>query len=57
MNDEARIGDYYGEIDELKFVDDDIKKEFDGKIYHVGTPSIVQLSRDIKELIKTIKDK
>ena len=35
---------------ELDFVDADIKKEFEGKNYIVGTPTSVQLARNIKKL-------
>ncbi len=37
--------------DELDFVNEDIKKAFEGKSYFIGTPSIAQLSRNIKELV------
>lgn len=39
-------------VDELKFVDYDIAQEFkksDGG-YYIGTPSLVQLNRNIKRL-------
>ena len=41
-------------LDELDFVDEDIKKAFEGKSYFIGTPSIAQLTRNIKELINII---
>jgi len=40
--------------DELKFVDDDIRKEFEGKNYIIGTPTQVQLNRSIKLLTEKI---
>ena len=42
--------------DELKFVDHDIAEEFAFKQYFVGTPTMVQLSRDIKKLASNFKD-
>ena len=42
--------------DELKFVDEDIRKEFEGKNYLMGTPTNVQLSRDIKKLSFYLKN-
>lgn len=47
--------DNYKQADEIKFVDKDIADEFRNTNYLIGTPSIVQLSRDIKELIKAIR--
>ena len=35
---------------ELDFVDEDIKKAFEGKNYFIGTPSIIQLTRNIEKL-------
>jgi len=35
---------------ELQFVDDDIRKAFEGTSYLIGTPTNVQLARNIKEL-------
>lgn len=43
--------------DELKFVDDDIRKEFEGKIYIARTPSLIQLSRKISILNRIMKYK
>jgi len=39
---------------ELRFVDDDIAKEFKGKNYLVGTPTMVQLARNLKELSRNM---
>lgn len=44
-------------LDELKFLDKDIADEFRTSecAYIIGTPSLIQLSRDIKNLIEVIK--
>lgn len=39
---------------ELDFVDSDIKQAFEGKAYFVGTPTNVQLNRNLKLLIEKI---
>lgn len=36
--------------DELQFVDKDIRKAFEGKVYIIGTPTQVQLAREIRLL-------
>lgn len=41
--------------DELKFVDEDIKNEFEGKTYYFGTPINLQLSRDIRNCTEQMK--
>lgn len=41
--------------DELKFVEEDIKKEFLGKSYMVGTPTQIQLIRTINKLIEALE--
>lgn len=41
--------------DELKFVDEDIRKTFEGTQYIIGTPTNVQLSRNIQKLIDKLK--
>lgn len=40
---------------ELEFVDKDIKDEFEGKQYIIGTPTNLQLARDIRKLIEVLK--
>jgi hypothetical protein len=35
---------------ELLFVDEDIKNEFEGKSYFIGVPTQIQLARNIKKL-------
>lgn len=40
--------------DELQFVDEDIKKAFEGTNYIIGTPTNVQLSRNIKKLTEVL---
>ena len=40
--------------DELQFVDEDIRKAFEGTNYIIGTPTNVQLSRDIKKLTEVL---
>lgn len=45
---------------ELHFVDEDIRKEFEGTNYFIGTPSNVHLARNLKilsEKIQTLIDK
>jgi len=46
---------YEKEPDELKYVDDDIKEEFRNTSYIIGVPTMIQLSRDIKNNIKVIE--
>ena len=36
--------------DELPFVDADIQAAFKGKVYYIGTPSMVQLAREVRLL-------
>lgn len=43
--------------DELQFVDEDIRKAFEGTNYIIGTPTNVQLSRDIKKLTEVLLKK
>jgi hypothetical protein len=45
------------EPDELQFVDADIREAFEGKSYLTGTPTMVQLSRDIRALTFAMKEK
>jgi hypothetical protein len=40
---------------ELDFVDDDIRKAFEGTNYFVGTPTNIQLSRNLKMLSENIQ--
>ena len=40
---------------ELDFVDEDIRKAFEGTNYFVGTPTNVQLSRNLKILSEKIQ--
>ena len=42
--------------DELKYVDDDIRKEFEDKNYITGTAIQVQLSRDIRKLTLALEN-
>lgn len=39
---------------ELQFVDDDIRKEFEGKSHFIGTPSLVQLNRNMSKMIEIL---
>lgn len=40
---------------ELDFVDEDIRKAFEGTSYFVGTPTNVQLARNLKMLSEKIQ--
>lgn len=42
-------------IEELKFVDKEIKEEFEGKNYITGMPTQMQLVKTMKELTEMIK--
>lgn len=44
----------YAPVDEFKFVDEDIKKEFEGKSYLQGMPTQVQLNRNIQKLYELL---
>lgn len=41
---------------ELDFVDEDIKEAFKGKSYFVGTPSNLQLARNVKILSDVMQE-
>jgi hypothetical protein len=45
------------EPDELQFVDADIREAFEGKAYLTGTPTMAQLSREIRALTFAMKEK
>lgn len=45
-----------GPIDEIQFLDDDLKEKFIGKEYYPGVPTSIQLSRDIKAFTSSLED-
>jgi hypothetical protein len=43
-------------VNELQFVDDDLAAIFRGKAWMMGTPTMIQLSRDLRALTEELRE-
>ena len=48
MSDEIKISVLPDWVDELEFVDKDLAELFKGKSYNAGTPTLLQILRELK---------
>lgn len=54
---DVKVTDGSKPIDELQFVDEEIRNAFIGDNYLIGTPSLVQLNKNLAKIIKILEER